>query len=483
MNILVVDDTQLSREGIARYLNKLGHRAEAHGNPFTALEALENGPWDLVLTDLRMPSMDGLQFLNEIKGRRPDTAVIIMTAYATVETAVKALREGALDYVIKPFPMEQLHSHVERLAELLKARQELAVLRKTVGTDATHSGLVGNSPQMQKVFHLIDQFADKPANVLITGATGTGKEMVARALHLRSRRKNGPFIPVPCAALPRELAESELFGHEAGAFTGASKQHHGRVELANGGTLYLDDVDDLPLDTQPKLLRAIQEREFQRVGGERLLKADLRILSSTKKDLEVLVNEGRFRQDLLYRLRVLTISLPPLRERKGDIILLAQHFLAMLARETDEQARVLSAGAQQKLLSHTWPGNVRELRHAIDYAVAVSGGPTIQADDLQLRTSAAPTPEKLFVLNLGEREELDWRALQPEIEKEVLFWALKKAQGDQGRAAEILKMPRSTFQYRLRQLGSGQPEEALSSTEAARLPVLSQELTSQSSRT
>jgi len=458
LNILVVDDTQISREGIARYLEKLGYKAESHGNPFTALEALDNGRWDLVLTDLRMPSMDGLQLLHEIKARSPETAVILMTAYGTVETAVKAIREGALDYVIKPFHMDQLRLHVERLQELLKTRQELAALRKTIGPSTGYSGLVGNSAEMQKVFQQIDLFVNKPESVLITGETGTGKEMVARALHERSPRKNGPFVPLACGAVPRELAESELFGHEAGAFTGAGKRRHGCVELANGGALFLDDVDDLPLDIQPKLLRAIQEREFQRVGGEQLLKADLRIISSTKKDLEILANEGRFRQDLLYRLKVLAICLPPLRERKGDIILLAQHFLEMHARETSMAPKVLSVEAQQKLLSHGWPGNVRELRHAIAYAVAVSNGATISGDDFQLRFSSNPKEEKLFILNPGNREELDWRSLQPEIEKEVFFWALKKAQGDQGRAAEILKIPRTTFLYRLRQLSQASPE-------------------------
>lgn len=468
LNILVVDDAQLSREAIAGFLNESGHRAEPHANAFSALEALDNGRWDLVLTDLRMPSMDGLQFMKEIRTRSPETAVIIMTAYGTVETAVRAIREGALDYVMKPFHTEQLRLHVDRLQELLKTRRELDLLRKNMGTTTEYAGLVGTSPPMQKTYTLIEQFADRSANVLITGETGTGKEMVARALHARSQRKSGPFIPVPCAAVPRELAESELFGHEAGAFTGAVRRRHGHVEMAHGGTLFLDDVDDLPIEIQPKLLRAIQEREFQRVGGERLLKTDLRIIASTKKDLEVLSRENKFRQDLLYRLQVLTIYLPPLRDRRSDILPLARHFLEMNAREANEPPKVLSPQAEQKLTRHEWPGNVRELRHAVEYAVAVANGPTIQSDDLQLRTSpTAQQPDRPFMLHLDALEELDLRALQSDVERETIMWALQKAQGDQGRAAELLKMPRTTLIYRLRQLGLSQSPVAVAAQSSA----------------
>jgi len=453
LKIIVVDDAQLSREAITGYLNEAGYHAEAHANAFTALEALDNGYWDLVITDLRMPSLDGLQFLKEIKARGPETAVIMMTAYGTVETAVQAIREGALDYMVKPFHTEQLRVHVERLRELLRSQRELATLRRGLGTSAQYAGLVGRTPAMQKTFQLIEQFADRPASVLITGETGTGKEMVARALHAHSQRKNGPFVPLACAAVPRNLAESELFGHEAGAFTGATKRRHGHVEMAHGGTLFLDDIDDLSLEIQPKLLRAIQEREFQRVGGERLLKTNLRIISSTKKDLGLLAQEGQFRQDLLYRLQVLTIWLPPLRERKADIPMLARHFLERSAREAGIAHKTLSPGAEERLLQHDWPGNVRELRHAIDYALAVSNAPAIETEDLPLRLGSAGPSDRLFSLNLEERSEVDLRAMQAEIEREAIMWALQKTQGDQGRAAELLKMPRTSFIYRMRQLG------------------------------
>jgi DNA-binding NtrC family response regulator len=454
LKILVVDDAQLSREAITLNLIEWGYRAEAHANPFTALEALVEGHWDLVLTDLRMPSMDGLQFLKEIKAQSPETAVIIMTAYATVESAVEAIRNGALDYLLKPFHMEQLRVHIEPLRNLLEARQELTSLRRTLGATATKFNMVGDSQEMRNVFKQIAQFADRPANVLITGETGTGKEMVARALHEGSCRKNGLFVPVACGAIPRELAESEFFGHEAGAFTGALKRRQGQLELADGGTLFIDDIDDLPLEIQPKLLRAIQEREYQRVGGERLLKSDLRIIASTKKDLNELVQNERFRQDLLYRIQVLTIDLPPLRKRSGDVPLLARHFMEVKCREWNVSRKVISEEAEQKLIKHKWPGNVRELRHAIEYALAVADGPIVQADDFQLRSAAGmPQDDRIFSLNPGERKELNLRELTQTLEKEAILWALKKSHGDQTRAAECLNMPRTTFIYRLQQMG------------------------------
>jgi DNA-binding NtrC family response regulator len=453
LNIVVVDNAKKSREDIASILNASGYHATAYANAFTAMEAIESDPCDLVLTDLQMPSMDGLQFLKEIKSRSPETSVIVMTDHGTVEAAVQAMRAGASDYVTKPFHPEQLRLHVERLREIQRTRRELDELRRSLGVASDYAGFVGNSPEMRKILQQIDQFADRPGTVLITGETGTGKEMVARALHARSTRKTGPFVAVACAAVPRELAESELFGHEAGAYTGAVRRRRGYLEQAQGGTLFLDDVDDLPVAIQPKLLRAIQEREYQRVGGEALLKAELRIIASTKKDLVSLTREGRFREDLLYRLQVLKVYLPPLRERKGDVLALAQHFLKTHGNENAQPAKLLSAEAEKKLLRHAWPGNVRELRHAIEYAMAVAKGPAIQADDLPLRQAPVGEPEKVLFLNPGERDALDLRALQAELEKDAILWAMKKTQGDQGKAAALLGLPRTSFVYRLSRLG------------------------------
>ena len=453
LNIVVVDNTKKIREDIVGILNASGYFAAAHANAFSALEALENDHCDLVLTDLRLPSMDGMQFLKEIRTRSPDTCVIVMTDHGTVESAVQAMRAGASDYVTKPFHPEQLRLHIERLREIQRTRRELEELRRSLGVASDYAGFVGNSPEMRKILQQIDQFADRPGTVLVTGETGTGKEMVARALHARSTKKTGPFVPVACAAIPRELAESELFGHEAGAFTGATKRRRGYIEQAQGGTLFLDDVDDLPMEIQAKLLRTIQEREFQRVGGEGLQKTDLRIIASSKKDLDSLTREKRFREDFLYRLKVLKMYLPPLCKRKGDVLVLAKHFLKIHAIEDARPVKELSPDAVEKLLSHVWPGNVRELRHAIEYAIAVSSGPSIQADDLPLRQTPSGEPEKPLLLNPGERNELDLRALQAELEKEAILWAMKKTHGDQGKAAVMLGLPRTSFVYRLNRLG------------------------------
>jgi DNA-binding NtrC family response regulator len=458
LNIVVVDDAKKSREDIAAILNASGYHATAHGNPFSALESLETEQCDLVLTDLQMPSMNGIQFLKEVKARSPETCVIVMADHGTVDSAVQAMRAGASDYVTKPFHPDQLRLHIERLREIQKTRNELEELRKSLGVAANYAGFVGSSPEMLKILEQIEQFADRPGTVLITGETGTGKEMVARALHARSTQRTGPFIPVACGAIPRDLAESELFGHEAGAFTGAAKRRRGYIEQAQGGTLFLDDVDDLSLEIQPKLLRAIQEREFQRVGGEGQLKTNVRFVASTKKDLEALTREGRFRQDLLYRLQVLHLYLPPLRERKGDVLPLALHFLKSYSRENSEPVKLLAPETQTKLLSHSWPGNVRELRHAIEYAIAVSSTATIQADALPLRHSPFDESGKLLRLDPGERDKLDLRELQAELEKHAILWAMKKTHGDQGKAAEILGLPRTSFVYRLNRLAKAHPE-------------------------
>jgi DNA-binding NtrC family response regulator len=295
LRILVVDDEKLSRVTTTRQLVDAGYVAEGDETPFKALDALKSGVWDVVLTDLRMPSMDGIEFLKEIHKVSPGTSVILMTAYGTVKTAVEAMRSGAVDYLTKPFVFDEIRFRLERLAEERMMRQEVEALRRVLGPAVAYGGLVGHSAGMRSVFEQIEQFAENPSNVLIVGETGTGKELVARALHSLSSRATEPFVPVACAAIPRELAESELFGHEAGAFTGAVRLHRGRVELAREGVLFLDDVDDFPLELQPKLLRVIQEKEFERVGGEKTLRAHMRIISATKTDLSELAKHAKFR--------------------------------------------------------------------------------------------------------------------------------------------------------------------------------------------
>ena len=450
LRILVVDDEKVNRTIITQRLNDSGYAAEAHETPFTALSALENSNWDVVLTDLCMPSMDGIQFLKEIKGRSPETSVILMTAYGNVKTAVDAMRSGAVDYMAKPFGFDELKVRLENLQENRQIRREIASLRKAMGGSMTYCGLVGSSPQMRRVFELIERFADNPSNILLCGETGTGKEQVARALHAQSSRAKGPFVALGCANVPRELAESELFGHEAGAFTGATKRRKGRVEMAQGGTLFLDDVDDMPMDLQGKLLRVIQERQFERVGGETTLKAEVRIISATKASLETLVAQGRFRDDLMYRLKVLVVPLAPLRERREDIILLAQHFLAQLMQERGGDPKTFATATLERLIAHSWPGNVRELRHAVEYSLAISRTSEIQPDDLPPSLKDAK-PAAPFQLNLDTQEKVDLRDLTGKFEQDLIRWALQKSKGNQGKAAELLGIPRTTLQSKLRE--------------------------------
>jgi len=448
LSILVVDDELLSRETTAHQLNAAGYKAESHESAQSALQALEKEDRDAVLTDLRMPGMDGMQFLREIKQRRPATAVILMTAHATVQTAIEAMRLGALDYLTKPFQFDELAIRLERLAEMKHMREENASLRQALGAAPARSGLVGHSSAMRRVYDLIDQFAGLPSNILIVGETGTGKEVVARAIHARSAFARGPFVAVGCAAVPRELAESELFGHEAGAFTGAVKRRKGKVELAEGGTLFLDDVDDMPLELQGKLLRVIQERQFERVGGEKPVSANLRLIAATKVALEDLVKQGKFRDDLMYRLCVLAIPLPSLRERTEDILPLAAHFIETLARERGAPAKPLSNDAAARLQHFAWPGNVRELRHALEYALAVAREASIGLGDLPPKLLPVQKTRRLG-LDLDGYDQVDLRAMVEEFEREVVRWAMTRADGNQGKAAQILGIPRSTLQFKL----------------------------------
>lgn len=444
LRIIVVDDEMVSRVTRTRQIAESGNTVVSFEDPYGALEAIEQSPWDVVLTDLRMPGMNGIQFLQEIKRRDPKTSVIVMTAYGSVDTAVDAMKLGAEDFLTKPFTFDELKVRLDKIREVKRIQRENEDLRRTAGAASMFGEMVGQSLSMRRVFDFVDKFAPQSGNVLITGETGTGKELVARALHAKSSVAAGPFVAVACGAVPKDLAESELFGHESGAFTNANRLRRGRIELATGGTLFLDDIDDLANELQPKLLRVIQERKYERVGGERTLNANLRIIAATKADLRSHASKGLFREDLFYRLKVLEVQIPPLRQRMEDIPALVDHFLTAVSKDRCEQVRTLSGDAMKRLCEHDWPGNVRELRHAIEYACAVAKSNVIGIEDLPANFSGV-REERIVIFSLNGCSQIDFRAAVSQVENELIQWALKKARGSQVKAAELLGLPRTTL--------------------------------------
>lgn len=449
LRILVVDDERISRVTTVGQLREAGYIAEAVENAFQALERLEQDRWDVVITDLRMPGMDGLEFFKQTKRDLSDLDVILITAYGTVETVVEAFQEGVVDFLTKPFSFQELDVRLKKLEQQRATRKELDFLRATLDRSGAFCGLVGRSVAIRRIYDLIQLFADNPAPVLITGETGTGKELVGRALHTMSSRAGGPFVPIACGAIPKDLAESEMFGHEKGAFTGAIQRRKGSFERAHRGTLLLDDIDDLPLDIQVKLVRVLQEGKVQRVGGEEQIPVDVRVIASTKADLSQVLHEGRFREDMFYRLRGLEIRMPSLRERGEDIFLLAQHFLSALAMQEGCEPKTLSPEAANCLRRHPWPGNVRELRRVLESAAVMCRQPEIQSLHLPEYVRAVNTSQRLFTLHLADKEKIQFKDLMRQFEEQVIGWAMKVARGQQQKAAEILNLPRTTLQSKL----------------------------------
>ena len=448
--VMVVDDERLSRLTTAKQLAAAGYKSSDAASGQEVLDRCAAGEcWDLVLTDLRMPGMDGVELLRELKRCCPTTEVILMTAYGSVQDAVEAMRLGAIDFLTKPFVFGELELRIDRLRERKGERAELDVLRGLVGE---RFGMVGSSPCIERVAQRITTFAKSEAPVLVTGETGTGKEVVSRALHLASGRA-GRFVAVGCGTIPAELAESEFFGHERGAFTGATSRRLGRFEEADDGTLLLDDVDDLPLDLQVKLLRVLQEGTLVRVGGRGEVEVDVRVVATTKVDLEKAVEAGSFRPDLFYRLRGLELRLDPLREREGDIPLLADHFLERLAAKTGQPRKRFSPGALQILCRYDWPGNVRELSRGVESAVVLSPADVIGPESLPDFLLQQGSKRGAFELNLGNAESIDMHELVVEFERRLLRWGLARGEGKQTAAARALGLPRTTLQSKLREHG------------------------------
>jgi DNA-binding NtrC family response regulator len=404
VRILVVDDELIVRESLSNYLREDGYEAIAAETGEEALEKVKKESWNILFVDLKMPGMDGLEVLRNVKEIKVDLPVIIITAYATIDSAVQAMKDGAYDYIVKPFDPEAIAMVVEKVVEHQNLVKENILLRERIEQEYKFEEIIGKSQPMQKVFELVKDVAESDASVLITGESGTGKELIARAIHANSSRRYNPFITASCGAMPEGLLESELFGHEKGAFTGALYTKKGRFELADGGTLFLDEIGEISPKTQVDLLRVLDEKSFRRVGGIEQITVDVRIVSATNRDLKKAISEGTFREDLFYRLNVVSVHLPPLRQRREDIQLLAEHFLNKFRAETNKKIERISPKALELMMEYDWPGNVRELENAIERAVVVGKKAEIIPEDLPF--SKQGMPEKTGAKSLRDREKL-----------------------------------------------------------------------------
>ncbi|MBM4066497.1 MAG: sigma-54-dependent Fis family transcriptional regulator [Planctomycetes bacterium] len=447
--ILIVDDEKLMRISLESQLKKEGYNVKSVDNALDGLKMVKSEEYDIVVTDLRLSGMSGMDFLKEIKKHNQEIIVVIMTAYGTLESAVSAIKEGAYDYISKPFSTDELIIKLQRALYYKNTTAEVNRLRREIQSEFEFSNIIGKSEAMKKVLETVKSVSDRDATVLIRGESGTGKEKIAGAIHYHSMRRNGPFIRVSCAALNREILESELFGHEKGAFTGAVKTRRGRFELATSGSIFLDDVDDIPLDMQVKLLRVLQERTFERVGGEETLGVDVRIICATKKDLLEHVKEGYFREDLFYRLNVVPINIPPLRERKEDIPLLINYFLKKFVSQYEDALPDVSREVMDILLAYNWPGNVRELENVIEHAVAFSKSKGISIETLPEYLRRVDIRTDLLSMDLSNKQEINLQDALTEVEKRLIQWAYQKTNGNQVKMAEILGIPRTTLRNRL----------------------------------
>ena len=451
LDILIVEDEPFQREMLRDVLMKEGHRVQEAGNGEKALRLLGAGYFDLILLDLRMPDMNGLQVLQEAKRLNPETDAVIITAFGTIETAVAAMKAGARDYITKPVDLEELFLLIQRIAAHRTLVRENEILRQELrARGLTSTMILHKSRDMVELINLAGRIAPSQATVLIQGETGTGKELFARLIHSSSPRTVRPLITVNCAAIPETLLESELFGHEKGAFTGAVQRRIGRFEQADGGTLFLDEIGELSPPVQVKLLRFLQERDFQRVGGNSTLKADVRIISATHQDLEARIRDGSFREDLYYRINVVTMKIPPLRERREDIPVLIEHFVKRFARQNQKKLEGMSREARDLLLRYDYPGNVRELENIIERAVVICRGPVLSSADLPFQKPAAPaeTEGDDADAHTGELHQ----ALE-ELERRMIQEALLKADFNQTQAAGLLGLSERMLRYKLKKYG------------------------------
>src|SRR5579864_3450789 len=452
--ILVVDDEEKLRRVIELQLMTAGFDVDKAGSAEEGLKLAERA--DLVLTDLKLPGMDGLELLAAIRRQNMESPVIVMTAFGTIEVAVEAIKAGAVDFLMKPFSLDHLMAVVGKALEVRALRDENRQLREELGKRYRFDNIIGHSPVMQEVFATIERVAPTRATVLLAGESGVGKDLIARAIHFHSPRRDRPFVKINCTALPENLMESELFGYEKGAFTGANTTKPGKFEQADTGTVFLDEIGDVPPSIQVKLLRVLQEREFERLGSNKTRHIDVRVIAATNQDLRAALEQGTFREDLYYRLNVVPISIIPLRERMHDIPFLAEHFLSKYSAETGNKVQAITPTAMSKLMTYHWPGNVRELENAIERSVVMCTGDRLDAVDIKLDN--APRPRSAageFGLPAGMT--LD------QYEQEIIREALKRADGNKSQAARSLGLTRNALRYRLTQMGlepdGGQTQE------------------------
>jgi DNA-binding NtrC family response regulator len=477
LRILIVDDEEAARYGVRRALNTFGYDIAEAGSVAAAGAQMQERPPDLLLLDVNLPGQSGLEFLRELQAQ-PDAAplVILITAHGSERMAVEAIKAGAYDYLPKPFEVDDLRLVVKNALETVRLRRENETLRQQIALeDAARGSLIGKSEAIRRVRALIDKVAETDATVLVRGESGTGKELVARELHERSStRRRGAFVAVNCAALPSELIESELFGHEKGAFTGAAARRRGKFEQADGGTLFLDEIGDMSATVQAKLLRALEERRIERLGGNESIPVDVRIVSATHRALEQEIEQGNFRADLFYRLRVVTIELAPLRERREDIAELAESFMRLTAERYKLPERRLAPSALRQLLAYRWPGNVRELRNAIERSLILAEGTEVTArdlpDELKGGVSVDTQPrlsDEVTGQQLGVPFTADFRNDRREFERRYIARCLEETGGNVTRAAAILGMHRQSLQHKLRELGLARRYVAVAGDEAA----------------
>jgi DNA-binding NtrC family response regulator len=444
--ILIVEDEAKMRRLLELHLGEAGFNVVSAPDAETGLKLLQESPADLVVTDLKLPGMDGLEFLHTVKRANAALPVIVMTAFGTVETAVEAMKAGASDYVLKPFSLDEMRMVVEKELDVRRLRDENRSLREALQQRYQHPNIVARSRKMQEVLATVERVAATNSTVLLGGESGVGKDLIARAIHEKSRRAAGPFVKINSTAIPETLLESELFGYEKGAFTGATSSKAGKFELADKGTLFLDEIGDVPAATQVKLLRVLQEREFERLGSTRTVKVDVRLVAATNRDLRAALEEGTFREDLYYRLNVVPIDIPPLRDHKEDIPELVNLFCARFAKDSGKPISTVSPAALKLLMDHFWPGNVRELQNIVERATALASGPVLEAADIHLDT-ARPRPNNATPPLLPEGMTLEqW-------EDELIREALRRANGNKSQAARALGLSRNAFRYRLSKIG------------------------------